>query len=243
MRLALFGDIHGNLIALEAFQARLRELGVTSAVCLGDVSMAGPQPRECIQRLAEWGAPCALGNTDEWCLEPEPQDFQDPNSQKFMDLKLWGVAQLGADERAAVAGYQARVELDLPGGARLAAFHGAPGSNTTLVTYRVTQEEMFHLYAGVDAAVAVCGHSHEQMLRPLGEIVVVNPGSLGRPIEFNSGGGMCWRTWAEFAILDYEPGRMTLHFERMNYNVEAFFESVRRSGMPHADWFLGKFAP
>lgn len=51
MRIALLSDIHGNLFALEAVLKRLDEAKIDQVICLGDVSMFGPQPREVIAKL------------------------------------------------------------------------------------------------------------------------------------------------------------------------------------------------
>ena len=41
MRLAIFSDIHGNAIALEAVWADLKQRGFDAAVCLGDAIQGG----------------------------------------------------------------------------------------------------------------------------------------------------------------------------------------------------------
>lgn len=46
MRIALISDIHGNMVALEAVLADLERERVDKVVCLGDVAMTGPKPRE-----------------------------------------------------------------------------------------------------------------------------------------------------------------------------------------------------
>ena len=47
MRQALISDIHGNLEALTAVLADIREQRVDRIVCLGDVVGYGPNPCEC----------------------------------------------------------------------------------------------------------------------------------------------------------------------------------------------------
>ena len=71
MKLAIFSDIHGHLVALEAVLADVAREGCEQMVCLGDVAANGPQPREVIARLRELNIPIVQGNTDEWLLNPQ----------------------------------------------------------------------------------------------------------------------------------------------------------------------------
>src|SRR5262249_49786772 len=54
MRLAVFSDIHGNLVAFEAALADLEALGGADRIwILGDLAAYGPRPAECIRRVKE----------------------------------------------------------------------------------------------------------------------------------------------------------------------------------------------
>nr|WP_249039035.1 metallophosphoesterase family protein [Deinococcus radiopugnans] len=48
MRVAVFGDVHGNLPALTAALADMDAHSPDVRVCLGDVTMGGAWPRECL---------------------------------------------------------------------------------------------------------------------------------------------------------------------------------------------------
>ncbi len=51
MRYMVFGDVHGNLVALEAALAAAEQLGATAYLFVGDAVGYGPQPLECVERL------------------------------------------------------------------------------------------------------------------------------------------------------------------------------------------------
>jgi len=61
---AVLSDVHGNLEALQAIMADLEARGVEKIVCLGDVVGYGPDPRECVDLLAERCEFCLCGNHD-----------------------------------------------------------------------------------------------------------------------------------------------------------------------------------
>lgn len=67
MRIALLSDVHGNEVALEAVLADVEDCGVDTFWFLGDAVGYGPQPRLCLQHLADLiprGAPWVAGNHD-----------------------------------------------------------------------------------------------------------------------------------------------------------------------------------
>ncbi len=80
-KLAVFGDIHGNLPALLAALTDMARRGAEAHICLGDVAMDGAWPAECIQRIAALGCPVVRGNADRMVLEAAqpfaPRGFPD----------------------------------------------------------------------------------------------------------------------------------------------------------------------
>ena len=70
---AILSDIHSNL---EAFQAVLRDIAaqkVTEIYCLGDIIGYGPNPRECLDLVAQCKL-VLLGNHDQAAMF-DPKDF------------------------------------------------------------------------------------------------------------------------------------------------------------------------
>ena len=60
-RLALLGDIHGNLPALDAVLAAVREAGITRAAVTGDLAARGSEPEACVARVRGPGGPASGG--------------------------------------------------------------------------------------------------------------------------------------------------------------------------------------
>lgn len=67
MRYAIFGDIHGNLEALEKVFAHCKEQGVDRYLCLGDIVGYGANPDQCCDLVREMGCPTVAGNHD-WAV-------------------------------------------------------------------------------------------------------------------------------------------------------------------------------
>ena len=64
MRYAVLADIHGNLHALDAALAALKDAEVDGYLVAGDLVGYGPFPNECVERVAELDAACVAGNHD-----------------------------------------------------------------------------------------------------------------------------------------------------------------------------------
>lgn len=71
MKRAIISDIHGNLEALRAVQADIRDQGISEIYCLGDIIGYGPNPNECLDVCMRLPV-CVLGNHDQAALfDPE----------------------------------------------------------------------------------------------------------------------------------------------------------------------------
>jgi hypothetical protein len=93
----------------------------------------------------------------------------------------WAARQLGPEHARALAGWPATYRADVSGLGRVLLCHATPQSDTELFT-RVTPEEcLIPVFADLDAAVVVCGHTHMQFDRAIGKLRVVNAGSVGMP--------------------------------------------------------------
>lgn len=238
MRIALISDIHGNLMALERVLTELEQENIDQIVCLGDVAIFGPQPCETVARVRALGCPTVMGNTDAWALNPQPHPVRDENTPKFNEIELWGAAQLGAADRDCIRTFQPIIEIDVAGDVRLLCYHGSPRSFHDPIHVTTPDEEVAPMVAGVEATLLAGGHTHVQMVRRYGEKVIINPGSVGLPFEQLANGAARNPPWAEYALLTWEAGRLSIDLRRTRVDVAEIRRSVEVSGMPHAEWWL-----
>ena len=162
MRVAALCDVHGNLPALEAVVAEVASLEVDRIVCGGDV-VAGPFPRECLERLLALEAVFVRGNGDR-----EPGDWV---AERLDPLTLDFLRGLPVAVRVGGVLY----------------CHGSPRSDEEILTRVSPEERVRAALAGVAERVVVGGHTHVQYDRVVDGVRLVNAGSVGRPYEGRPG--------------------------------------------------------
>ena len=238
-RIGIFSDMHGNAVAFEAVLAALRAEGVERFVCLGDVAATGPQPREVVQRLRDLNCPVVMGNTDDHVLAPPETESGDEDVIRLRAIDRWSAAQLSADERAFVASFAPTVALPLANGGSLLCYHGSPRSYNETILPTTPREELDEALGEFSATVFAGGHTHQQMLRRHRTALVVNPGSVGLPMDrVPPGPGTRNPPWAEFATLTCRAdGDLRVELRRVRFDVAALLAVARASGMPHAEWY------
>lgn len=68
MKVAVYGDIHGDVEALRRARAQAERLGCRAHLCCGDFVDEGQPAAEIIALLRKTGTPCVRGNHERWLL-------------------------------------------------------------------------------------------------------------------------------------------------------------------------------
>jgi predicted phosphodiesterase len=237
MRVAFISDIHGNDIALEAVLAELEHESFDRLICLGDVAV-GPQPREVLERVRGLGCPVIMGNWDAAFLDGMPHAEQgDDVGQKLVEIGAWWAGALTEEDRRFMAGFERRLEVGLPDGGRMLCFHGSPQSYNDWIFAQTPDTEVMEMFGDHRAPVMVGGHTHLQMVRRLPEMLMVNPGSVGLSFRQWWPYEVRIAPWAEYGLLGFDNGRVTIDLRRTSYDVDALLRFAADSGMPHAEWW------
>jgi predicted phosphodiesterase len=249
MRIAVFSDIHGNGVALEAVLADIQAQAPDRLVCLGDAIQGGPQPAQVVRRLRELHCPVVMGNADAWLLTGEETGDEAITSERLQAMKavrLWTLAQLSDDHRAFIAAFQPTVELalDLDDKFTLLAYHGSPKSFDDVILPDIAQDKLADYLRGHTADAYCGGHTHVQFVRRVGAgpQVHFNPGSVGLAYSHHQPDeGFQMDHWAEYAMLAVEDNRFALEFHRVPFDVAALMAIYPQSGRPHSASALAQY--
>ena len=107
-RIAVFGDVHANLEALEAVLKDAEQLGITQFACTGDLVGYGPNPSECLEIVKALGCPVVKGNHDEYAAtDISLKDF----TLHAMNALIWTREHLTDGERAWLDGLPMEVDV------------------------------------------------------------------------------------------------------------------------------------
>jgi putative phosphoesterase len=227
MRVAAIYDIHGNLPALEAVLEEIRKVGVDRVVVGGDV-VPGPMPKETLRCLLDLPVPTEFiyGNGEVALLEH--MAGRDPSAvpERYRPIIRWTAEQL-SEHRQLFASWPKTNSFEIPSLGRVLFCHATPRSENEIFTRLTAEDRLSPIFAGLNVTVVVCGHTHMQFERIIGNIRVVNAGSIGMP--FGEPG-------ADWLLLD-----AGIQHRHTSYDLNRAADRVRQSGYPEADDFVTRY--
>jgi putative phosphoesterase len=224
MRVAAIYDIHANLPALEAVLEEIRRAGVDQVVVGGDV-VPGPMPRETITRLLALDLPVHFiqGNGDREVVARRRGIETGTVPERFREVMGWVAEQLLPEDERLLASWPKTLRLHIPELGEVLFCHATPRSDTEMFTRLTSEERLLPVFAGLDAPVVVCGHTHMQFDRTIGGVRVLNAGSVGMPFGEP---GACWLLLGPDA-----------RFRRTTYDLAKAAERIRATSYPQAEEF------
>ncbi|HEY7197988.1 MAG TPA: metallophosphoesterase family protein [Gaiellaceae bacterium] len=218
MRVAALYDIHGNLPALEAV---LAEVGGTGAdvILLGGDIVGGPMPAGTLAALE--GRPERLV----WIRGNGERELAEPTAAP--DFWTWAGTELHDDQRDFLVGLPTTVALDVEGLGPTLFCHGSPRRDNEILTRVSPEARVAEILSGVEERIVVCGHTHTQFDRVVGDIRLVNSGSVGMPYEDEPG--------AYWTVLGPD-----VELRRTPYDLDAAAARIRETEFPIAEEFASE---
>ena len=233
MRVALIGDIHANLPALEAVLAHVAEHDVARVWNTGDFVGYGPFPNEVVrlfrvgQRLEEKDTLSIVGNYDLKVLDFKHKKTkwrEKKHPQKYLAFQ-WTYETLTKKNRKYLRFLSQEIRVKVKGH-RVLLTHGSPVSDSEHLTPDTPEKRLCKLTRAAEADLVICGHSHQAFARQVEGVWFINPGSVGRPDDGDPR--------ASYAILDVKPGQVHVEHFRVEYDVERTAAAIREHGLPES---------
>jgi diadenosine tetraphosphatase ApaH/serine/threonine PP2A family protein phosphatase len=229
-RVAFFGGIYSNYVALKRAFEQARGLGVGDTIALGDFGAFGPHPDRTVEILRRAGIPAIQGNYEE-SLSSGAADchcgYTDPRDNRFAQLSYDYTRDRTADEHKKWMGTlptQARLRL---GSTRVLLCHGSPRQINEFL-WRSTTSTAFieKLLRDYDTDMIVCTHTGIHWSRMIGPARgIVNVGALGRPA--NDGATHVW-----FATLEATHAGVSTRFVPVDYDHERLATEMQEEKLP-----------
>jgi len=224
MRIATLYDIHGNLPALEAVLSEVADSGADRVVVGGDV-MPGPMPSACLDLLKALEIPVDFihGNGEREVLATLRGEPSTSLPESVQTAIKWTGEHLSPTQREFIAMWPSHARAHAEGLDAVFFCHATPENDTDIFTKDTPDRVLMPLFEDLNVELAVCGHTHMQFDRTVGEVRLVNSGSVGMP--FGDAG-------AHWALLGPD-----VEFRRTEYDLEAAADRIRRSDYPGAEAF------
>ncbi len=229
MRIALFGDIHANLEALEAVLKDAAEQVCTDYVCMGDIVGYNADPGPCLEKVRSSGWPVVKGNHDEDASGEHSLDSMNPVAAAALE---WTRDQLTLEQRDWLRTIRMVRQVE----------------DFTVVHSTLDQPQSWNYVTNKFDAMSnfsyqftnLCFHGHTHVPRifvrdsrvtevEADSIVIepgikyfINTGSVGQPRDGD------WR--ACYVIYDLPTATVT--FRRVEYDLATTQQKIRAAGLP-----------
>ena len=199
MRVAALYDVHAMPWALEAVLAEVD----ADAIVFGGDYIYGPYPRETVAAIRALDAYVVRGNCEDLAEEWESSVLAPGDLEWLQALPL-------------------SVTVD-----GVLYCHATPDDNLPITTAATPDEVVAATFAGHTGTIVI-GHTHHQFDRTVGDLRIVNAGSVGMAYE-----GDVAAYWTLFE--DGEPRPM-----RTPFDVERAVRETRASAWPNAAAFVAE---
>jgi predicted phosphodiesterase len=219
MRIALFSDVHGNVVALEAVLAAIRQEAAPDVLFVaGDLVLLGPRPAESLALLRSLdGARFVKGNTDQYLLDYSAD----------VDAVTFARARLAAADLAFIKALPFEQRLEVAPGHELLVVHANPRDLEQQIKLGAADTLIRPLLKGVTAEVVAFGHYHVPFVRKLDQWTLVDVASVGMPRDGDQRG--------VYVILTWDHGAWSVEHHRVPFDIEAVARDYATVGYPDAE--------
>ena len=229
MRYGILGDIHGNIVALEAVLKALERDGYDRLASVGDIVGYNPWPLECVQIAVEKCQHIVVGNHDYGLIGLVDIDYFNPVAA---DALAWTEAQLPVEH------FEFFENLPLIVRTEHCGIVHATADRPKEFKYVFPNGNPEEAMAVQDRKVFFYGHTHfpvaffkgpapqidDPSIIPISEqcLTLINVGSVGQPRDGNP--------LAAYAL--YDTDRRVVEIKRVKYDIKKTADKIVEVGLP-----------
>lgn len=230
-RIACFGGVYNNYLALDAAIVDARRRGVDAIYCLGDLGAFGPHPDRVFPLMHDNQIECVQGNYDDSignALEDCQCGYTDPRDNRFAQMSYdYTLAHTSDENRSYLRQLPKEIRFEL-GPLRVLLCHGSPRRTNEFLWESTTSTHFLdHLAQECQADLIVATHSGIKWRRSLrGGREFINCGVLGR--AENDG-----RTHVWYTLVEYRPDAgLSVEFVPVAYDHERLAREMQQENLP-----------
>jgi len=225
MKVALIGDVHANLPALEAVLAHAQKQGVEAIWNIGDWVGYNAFPNEVVERLQKERAVSIIGNYDLKVLrfkKKQEKWQQNKHPQKYLAFK-WAYETLSKKNRKYLRSLPKEIVFKFANRSILLT-HASPASIEEAIFLDTPEARLQELAEMAGTDVIIFGHSHQPFVRQVNGVWFINTGTVGRPAEGDPRAG--------YAVLTLSAKNLQVQHYCVGYNVERAVAAIRKNKLP-----------
>lgn len=227
LKLAVLGDIHGNLEALRAAHGAALTEAPDEIIHLGDLGGYAPFVNEVVEFLIDNNIRGVQGNYDHNVAADSEHcgcRYEDPAQAALADLSFnWTKEHASLKSKEYMRGLPAEITINADG-KTIMVFHATPHRNNIYWT-EDRPAKFFNEMAGkAEADVMIYGHTHKPYRKDFEGRVFINAGSTGKPKDGDPR--------ACVALVHITGAGVECRFLRVSYDVEKTAAAIIESGLP-----------
>lgn len=222
MRAAAIYDIHANYSALKAVLEEIRNANIDQVIVGGDLAW-GPEPRPVMDLLMDCKERFIFirGNADR---EVSYRYGKEQGVDGFIaELNQWCADQLTEEQLKFLKNLPEKTTLSIDGLGEVLFVHGSPRSDEEAIRINTAENKIRPMIENATQKIIVCGHTHIQFDRIVGNKRIINAGSVGLQTRAN---GACWALLGPDVELKVTP-----------YDTKEAAERILKSNTPYKEDF------
>lgn len=224
-KIAIISDIHSNITALDTVISDIGNYGCKNILCCGDLIGYGPSPNEVIERIRELDIPTVMGNYDEavgFLLPACGCHINNPKQKELSNKSLkWSIANTTQENRGFLRNLPESLEF-IYESKRLLLNHATFESISEYV-YEKDEERIAGILSEIDHDIYIFGHTHYPFIKAIGNKMIVNAGSVGRPKNLDNR--------ATYILLEIEDLSVHGTIKKVSYDIEKVAGVIEQSGL------------
>ncbi len=232
MRIAVLGDIHGNILALESVLSDIKDRAIDEVVFVGDAVGYGANPVECLDTVLESMKIRVAGNHDFGAVGKVGVNRFNKKAKAAIE---WTATKLDYAGKMAIASMPLTAKL----GEDIKFVHASPLSPESWHYIR-NRTGIGNQFAAFGERICFIGHTHvpavwcsdgsEREIAKDGDSMpldsalryIVNVGSVGQPRDRDS----------RSCYVIYDDEARSVVFRRVEYDIESAAKRIVDAGLP-----------
>jgi putative phosphoesterase len=227
MKIAILGDIHGNIEALKVAYDAAKSKDVEKIYHLGDLGGYAPFVNVVVAFLIEHQIEGVQGNYDDAVANDRGHcgcKYEDPVQAEMAEQSFeWTKKHVTQASKNYMKTLPIKIDFSV-NNRRVKIFHATPAKNNLYWYENRPDKFFFDIARRADADIYIYGHTHIPYRKDLDHKIFINAGSVGKPKDGDA------RTCVTF--VDILPAEVKIEFLRIPYNIEKVASAIIESGLP-----------